>query len=166
MSLLVSYNTRMMNRARRDRLLLLTRESLEIIQKSLQIKPVPVEVIFLRRPHLGEYSLLDHKIFIDPRRRSYVDYLSTLCHECIHARQAQRGDLYLDRALSKVSWRGRWYSSVEYKHWWELPWEKEAYSEQHCLLEHLMKEMHLPRTKRRIGNYRPLSPAIYRSTST
>lgn len=68
---------------------------------------------------------LTHKYTLHLRSNLLTDILEIICHEMVHLRQYEVGDLKLEGTT--FIWKGTPYKNIDY---WDRPWEREARLEQ------------------------------------
>lgn len=117
------------------------RKAMPVLCKMLKVKPgIKVRVAPIKARHTrGSYYHGSRVIVIDPRFPS--SFLSTLCHEMVHAEQYDEG---------RLEWCGvhRWHGSAvrtgsTYASYRSLPWEVEAFERQEGLAAQLKSQLGL-----------------------
>ena len=81
-------------------------------------------------PDEGRFNYIE----IENKPRNLYTYIETLCHECVHIKQYERGELKDVRG--KQMWKGKDCTDLSYS---KQPWEKEAFSLQKDLAKAYLK---------------------------
>jgi hypothetical protein len=121
--------------------------------------------VFILKPLSSKYNgfTLPHlsAAMLDPRRRTFEEFVYTFCHECLHLKQIQDGRMQVrDNTLY---WDGKKYDGMEVPdfsnevsvlQYYMTPWETDAIAKETQVYCHAMQTKRIPFEHRKMSHVR------------